>query len=72
MLESHNALVAGLLGDRRYGKRMALIRFCLPEKIEKKKIVKNFARKIKFFKFINNHQKKYKTNCELFDYDLVR
>lgn len=31
MVECRSALVAVSLGDRRYGKRMALIRFCLPE-----------------------------------------
>ena len=36
MVECRSALVAVSLGDRRYGKRMALIRFCLPEKGRKK------------------------------------
>jgi hypothetical protein len=41
MLECRNALVEVSLGDRRYDKRMALIRFYLPEgRKAKKKVIK--------------------------------
>jgi hypothetical protein len=45
MVECRSALVAVSLGDRRYGKRMALIRFCLPEMRRKRGDVECFARR---------------------------
>jgi hypothetical protein len=40
MLECHNELVVVSSGDRRCGKRMALIQFCLPAKGEREEIIK--------------------------------